>query len=99
MLFRSINSILCTLGIVRPKVIIMMDGGICSQMVQYLCGRIYKDVPVDVCYDTRFFIENGKDMDGKFERKLEFQEMFPTLPFATISMRQSNFYRRTRWRN
>ena len=71
-----------------------MDGGICSQMVQYLCGRYFMDAGINVLFDLRFFVENGKDWDGKFERKFELVEMFPSLPFSALTMRQSNFYRR-----
>lgn len=91
--FRLGSRLLCVLGLTKPKVIVMMDGGICSQMVQYLGGYLYKDASVEILYDVRFFSENGKDWDGKFERRFELTEMFPSLPFARLSMRQSNFYR------
>ena len=91
--FRSSSRVLCSLGITRPKVIVYMDGGICSQMHQYLCGQTYRNASVDVVYDTLWFEESGKDMDGRFERKLELQEMFPELPFHTLTRRQSKFYR------
>ena len=70
-----------------------MDGGICSQIHQYLCGQTYRNASVNVVYDTLWFDESGKDMDGRFDRKLELQELFPELPFPTLSGRQSKFYR------
>lgn len=91
--FRSSSRMLCLLGITKPKVIVYMDGGICSQIHQYLCGQTFRNAPVDVVYDTLWFEESGKDMDGRFERKLELQEMFPELPFHTLTSRRSKFYR------
>lgn len=91
--FRSSSRVLCSLGIKKPKVIVYMDGGICSQIHQYLCGQTYRNASVDVVYDTLWFEESGTDLDGRFERKLELQEMFPELPFHTLTSRQSKFYR------
>lgn len=91
--FRSSSYVLCSLRITKPKVIVYMDGGICSQMHQYLCGQTYREASVNVVYDTLWFVESGKDLDGRFERKLELQEMFPELPFHTLTIRQSKFYR------
>lgn len=30
--------------LIAPQVIVLMDGGVCSQMHQYLLGRIFEDV-------------------------------------------------------
>lgn len=80
------------LGISRPKVIIYMDGGICSQMSMYLRGQYFKDV-AEVFYDTTWFELNGKDLDGRFERILELTELFPTLKFKTVNLKQKRFYK------
>lgn len=69
-----------------------MDGGICSQMSMYLRGQYYKDV-ADVLYDTTWFELCGKDMDGRFDRKLELLELFPTLEFKTVTRKQKYFYK------
>lgn len=87
-----ISRIVVRLGITRPKVIIYMDGGICSQMSMYLKGQYFKEV-ADVFYDTTWFELNGKDLDGRFDRKLELSEMFPLLVFNTINRRESRFYK------
>lgn len=91
--FQESNRLLCALGLMRPKVIVYMDGGICSQMHMYLCGEKYRKAGLDVRYDTLWYEENGKDYDGVFDRKLELQEMFPGLPFDTVTSRQSKRYR------
>lgn len=91
--FQTINRFLCTCGLIRPKVIIYMDGGICSQMHVYLCGECYRRASLEVLYDTTWFKKCGKDMDGRFDRKMELLEMFPNLPFVTVSQKQSKYYR------
>lgn len=91
-LFQFINRIGVRLGISRPKVIIYMDGGICSQMSMYLRGQYFREV-ADVLYDTTWFELNGKDLDGRFDRKLELLELFPTLEFKTVTRKQKHFYK------
>lgn len=90
---QSLNRIAVRLGISHPRVIIYMDGGICSQMSMYLKGQYFRDV-ADVLYDTTWFEVNGKDLDGRFDRKLELTEMFPKLQFNTINRKESYFYRK-----
>ena len=86
------NRIAVWLGLSRPKVIIYMDGGICSQMSMYLKGQYYKEV-ADVLYDTTWFELNGKDLDGRFDRKLELTKLFPTLDFKTVRRKEKRFYK------
>lgn len=35
--------------LVTPKVVVLMDGGICSQMLQYLLGEFLESVDVRLC--------------------------------------------------
>lgn len=90
--FQLLNRLAVRSGISRPRVIIYMDGGICSQMSMYLKGQYFMDV-ADVLYDTTWFELNGKDLDGRFDRKLELTEMFPKLQFNTINRKESRFYK------
>lgn len=91
-ILQLISRIAVRLGISRPKVIVYMDGGICSQMSMYLKGQYYREV-ADVLYDTTWFELHGKDMDGRFDRKLELTELFPTLEFNTVNQRASHYYK------
>lgn len=91
-ILQTISRVAVRFGISRPKVVIYMDGGICSQMSMYLRGQYFKDV-AEVLYDTTWFELNGKDLDGRFDRKLELREFFPTLEFKTISCKQRRFYK------
>lgn len=63
------------------EIIIKTDGGISSQMHQYLLGRLYAEKGFQVSYDLRWFKKHGKDMNGVFERNFELLEAFPTLEF------------------
>lgn len=92
-IIQGISQFLIRIGLIKPKVIIYMDGGICSQMHVYLCGERYRRASIDVLYDIYWFEKCGKDLDDRFDRKLELLEMFPDLPFATLTLRKSKFYR------
>ena len=39
---RNIYKYLLNRGLLRTKIVVLMDGGICSQMHQYLLGNLYR---------------------------------------------------------
>ena len=43
--------------LVTPKVVVLMDGGICSQMLQYLLGEFFRKRGCKVVYDLSFYKE------------------------------------------
>lgn len=45
--------------LITPKVVILMDGGVCSQMLQYLLGEFFRKRGCKVVYDLSF-IRNGE---------------------------------------
>ena len=85
---------LCKLHIVKPYVLIYVDGGIRSQMHQYLLGRYYAEKGMNVAYDLGWYKRNGMDNNGIFERKFEFCEMWPNLPFEIATDEKVTFYNR-----
>lgn len=91
-IFQGIETLLCRLRIKRPKVIVFMDGGICSQMLMYIQGRYYDEKGLDVYYDTLWYQTYGKDADGLMPRFLEFSEMWPGLEFKSVSKSQRKWY-------
>lgn len=91
-LFQWTDTILCRLHLKRPKVIVFMEGGICSQMQMYLCGQYYTDYGFDVYYDTLWFKKHGKDQYCNMPRLLELTDMWPLLSFKTPSAWQRKFY-------
>ena len=83
---RRIVRILHKLKLCKPRVIIPMDGGICSQMNFYLSGEyiaLIKNIPVE--FDLSWFSTNGKDMDGLQARNFDLLKAFPNLPIKIAS--------------
>lgn len=91
-IFRFFDTFLCRCHIKTPKIIVYVDGGICSQMEMYLQGQYYAEYGLDVYYDTLWFIKSGKDQFGIMPRTFELTEMWPKLPFNTLSRFQRKFY-------
>lgn len=60
---------------IEPKLIMIMDGGICSQINQFAIGEYYKDKGYTVEYDLDFFEKNGKDLNGVFDRNYELDKL------------------------
>lgn len=91
-IFQSIDTLLCRSHIKHPKVVVYMDGGICSQMLMYLQGRYYAEHGLDVRYDTRWYETCGKDQFGNMPRYFELQGMWPRLEMKTISDWKRKWY-------
>lgn len=60
-----------------PKVVLLMDGGVCSQMHQYLLGHLFGQKGYRVEYDLTFFKEWGSDMDYHLSETLICRKHFP----------------------
>ena len=84
----------CRLGLFRPSIIIYVDGGICSQMHQYLLGRYYAEQGFRVSYAIGWFARNGKDNNGIHSRFFEFPDLWPDLSFEVASSKLVTFYSR-----
>jgi len=89
----SLYECLCKLKICTPKVLVMMDGGICSQMQQYLIGQIYAEQGEIVGYDLTFYEKNGMDVDNKYPKFFELEEMFPGIHVEIYNKVENWFYR------
>ena len=61
--------------LVRPRVIIAIDGGICSHMIAYLRGVYYSEKGLNVSYDLHWYKVSGKDVNGQSDRPFELQTM------------------------
>lgn len=90
-IFQSIDTLLCGLHIKRPKVIMNIVGGICSQMLQYLQAQYYADV-ADIYFDISWYEKHGKDQFGVMPRTFELLQMWPELPFKATSERKRKWY-------
>lgn len=90
---RSIYKRLLKYGIVSPKVVLLLDGGICSQMHQYLLGQLYKERGYKVAYDLSFYDEWGLDKDNKFVRNFDLLKAFPYLKMQAASPLEIGVYK------
>lgn len=84
---------LCNLHLCKPLVIVYVDGGICSQMHQYILGQIYAQRGEDVRYDLSWFSSNGWDVDHRYRRVYELERMFPDLEVKKSHSFETTFYR------
>lgn len=83
-----------SLGIISPKVVVQMDGGICSQMHQYLIGSFFLKKGFRVSYDLSFFDEWGMDLENKCVRNFDLLKTFSYLSFEKASQTEVAVYRR-----
>lgn len=90
--FQAIDTLLCRLRFKRPKVVIYMDGGICSQIYIWVKGQYYAEQGFDVRYDVQWFETCGKDQFGNMPRVFELLEMWPQLPFKSLPCFARKFY-------
>ena len=70
--------------LVTPKVVVLMDGGICSQMLQYLLGEFFRKRGCKVVYD----------MDYKFARNFDLLKVFPYLGLTIATEFEISYYKR-----
>jgi len=80
------------LKFIAPKIIIRVDGGICSQMHQYMLGCIFREKGYKVSYDLSFYKHWAKDNYGNFERKFDLLKAFPNLDFKQSSAMENMVY-------
>ena len=90
---QTTSRLLVAVHFVRPKVVVHVDGGICSQMTQWLIGQYYTEGGFDVYYDLEWYRRWGRGLDGKIEMPFELSEMCPNISVRQLSARRTNFYR------
>lgn len=76
----------------KPCVIISIDGGICSQMHQYLLGVVFAKKNIDVEYDLNFFKVHGMDVDHKQVRNFDLLKAFPDLRFKSATKLKTKIF-------
>lgn len=75
------------------KVIMYIDGGICSQMFRYAKGQWFAKKGFNVLYDLTWFDDWGMDMLGKRKFPFELHEMFPSLNINVADREQIEYYK------
>lgn len=63
----------------NKKIVVYVDGGICSQINQYVVGKLFEDKGYNVVYDLAFYDEWGMDVDGRFVRNFDLLKLFPDI--------------------
>lgn len=91
-IFQQISTCLVRLKIMKPKVIIYVDGGICSQMHMFLEGAYYAKAGMKVYYDLRWYERTKDVLVGVNSRTFELQQMWPKLRLSQLSNRCNWFY-------
>ena len=78
--------------LIKPIVVVGVDGGICSQMIAYLRGQYFAQVGIPVYYNLIWFKNCGKDVYGKFDRPFELIDAFPQIEIKQLSRFYTGFY-------
>lgn len=91
---RSFYKKFLKMGVISPKIMILLDGGICSQMHQYLLGQLYRNRGYKIAYDLSFYDEWGMDKDHKFVRNFDLLKAFPYLELESASKTSIIIYKR-----
>lgn len=90
---KQVNKWMVTHHIINPTILVLVDGGICSQMIAYIRGCYYLENGLKVYYDLHWFKANGMDNDGKYDRPFELLTMYPNLGFKEVSHLRAWWYR------
>ena len=86
-------TLLIKFKICTPSIIIRMDGGICSQMHQYLLGEVFSRKGIKVEYDLSFFENDGKDINGNHARLFDLENAFPDIKLIKASQKKIKLYK------
>lgn len=88
-----VDKTLVRMHIVRPKIVMYVDGGLCSQMTMWANGEYYTEQGLDVYYDLEWFKRYGKGIDGVSVRNYELEILWPHLRVRTLPRWKILFYR------
>ena len=91
-IFQQISTCLVRLRLIKPRVIIYVDGGICSQMLMFLQGAYYTQAGLKTYYDLRWYERTKNVLTGVNSRIFELEQMWPKLQVKQLSSRQNWLY-------
>lgn len=81
----------------KNLLILMIDGGFCSQLLKYALGEFLKrKLGAHVKYDTSWFTTCGMDCDGKETRELVIHKLFPSIEFPIATEEEIRRYKKKR---
>lgn len=79
--FRFLGCSLTYLHLMKRRVIVCIDGGICSQIHFYLIGQLFAERGEKVEYDLSWYHKFGKDLTGNYDRNFDLLKLCPFLHF------------------
>lgn len=86
---------LVTLRLHQDTLVIMVDGGLASQINKYLLGALLKEkLKTRVAFDLSWYIYHGKALDGVDNRNFNLTRVFEDLDLRKASRLESLFARR-----
>lgn len=68
-----------------PTVVVCMDGGLCSQISEYVLGEFFRNNGFDVLYDLNWFEDDGLDVLRTNKRFFEINRLYPQLKINKAS--------------
>lgn len=77
-----------------PCLIFMMDGGVASQMYQYVCGQALAERGYKVKYDCLFYEDNGMDLLKENPRSFALDKLCEVSDMEIASREQIDYYKR-----
>jgi hypothetical protein len=79
----------------EKSIILMVDGGLGSQLVKYFIGQlIHKTTNATVMYDLSWFNNHGKSIDNKNNRFFQLNNVFNNLDLKIAEKDQIDYYKR-----
>ena len=84
----------------KELIIVRIDGGICSQMVQYAFGQLFADITdkkgrkAKVVYDVSWFNNDGWDLTHTVHRNYDLEKLFPNIKVSKASKIEINVYKK-----
>lgn len=77
------------------KIIIMVDGGLCSAITKYVIGECFKKhLGLEVKYDLSWFETQGMDCDDLHARRFTLTTLFPEIEMPEATADEVRFYKR-----
>lgn len=77
----------------RKEAIVYVDGGICSQICQYMHGYFLQEKGYSVQYDLSWFLLDGHDLNGKKNRKFDLNKLCPDLKIKKANFIKARMFK------
>ena len=89
----ALDKLLVGMHIIKPRIVMYMDGGLCSQMLMWSQGQYYAAKGFDVYYDLEWFKKFGKGIDGISVRNYELQILWQNIAVRSLPSWKNALYK------